>query len=355
MPLLNNLNQKDGDSIIGSLTEPVENIDEKVVVHTMPKRFLSAQKTEKKVKNAGVIILIIGSIFLLAVLGLLFYYLYTAEQTPTTTNNLHVGAQLKATTTEEKVENNKPEENINTEENNQSPEQVQATTTNQTIVTTSPIEQVQIATATEITNNPASSTTINNNTPQPVKIDYQTPVDSDSDGLFDTEEVLLDANQNASDSDGDGYNDLIELTGLFNPAGSGKLLANPNIEKYINNQYNYYVYYPKQWKINDKIGADSVSFDIGNNQFVQIMVQQNPEPTLDDWYIKQFAGLTITDKQRMYKKGWAGIKNDDGLVVYLQYPENKNVFIVSYNLGTENVLKYKNIFETMINSLEIGK
>ena len=53
-------------------------------------------------------------------------------------------------------------------------------------------------------------------------------VDSDDDGLFDSEEVnIYQTNPNNTDSDGDSYGDFEEVSNGYDPNGPGKLFEVP--------------------------------------------------------------------------------------------------------------------------------
>ena len=186
------------------------------------------------------------------------------------------------------------------------------------------------------------------------KIDYVSAVDSDQDGLSDLEEIILDCNINSDDSDGDGYKDLDELRKLYNPAGSGKIIVNQNIEKYTNASHKYSIYYPDIWLKTDVDGDNSVLFRAGNNQYMQIIVQNNiKKQSLEEWYKEQLNISSIQGSQIIYKTGWNGIKSADGLIVYLTQGQGSKIFIISYNVGLDNMLRFKNIFNMIVESFDL--
>ncbi len=336
-------------------------LNKEIVVHVMPKRFFPAQPAAKKAKGIGLVVIFGGAIFLIAALAILyFYFIKSGPEQPSGQEKATMSDQTEAiakkqtesqpvTTkeTEEEEEETSPETQRGQEageatEIKQKEGFVIATTTEETTTTTS-TEEAKGATSTKIIAVPT--------TPK----EYKIAADSDGDGLFDKEEVLFDCKVNLKDSDGDGYEDLAEVLNLYNPAGSGQIMVNPNIEKYINSKYSYSLYYPYAWPVDEVGGEDSIIFKLDNNQFIQVIIQPNTKrQTIQEWYKEQMGVEAIKDDQMAYKKGWQAVKSEDGLTFYLAKPSDDNVIIVSYSLGTSDILNYKNVFEIMIKSLEMG-
>ena len=185
--------------------------------------------------------------------------------------------------------------------------------------------------------------------------DFVMATDSDNDGLADKEEILLGCDAGNMDSDGDGYNDLSEVMNLYNPAGANKLINNPNISKYLNNSFNYNLLYPADWSFSAIGGDDSVMFRSSDNQFIQVIGQDNQDrEPIGNWYKKQFDIAAIDSAKLIITDNWQGIKSEDGLIIYLTDKQYNNIITITYIPGQDNVLDYINIFEMMIKSLEIG-
>lgn len=330
---------------------PAANFDleKDLEVHSMPKRFLKTSVKTKKSKGIGAIVLIIGGIFLIAGLAFMYYYLSGRSG-----RNLNVApAKEEAAATKEPKKEEPAVKTPVAEEKEKQPAKIEASST--AITKKTEPEKTVSATSTSATSTKeaASSTKVIEAPGGKKAKEYSIAIDSDHDGLTDLEEMLFDCNINSPDSDGDGYNDLSEILNLYNPAGGGSLMVNPNIEKYINSEYDYYLYYPYVWQIQENSAEEPVIFKIANDQFIQVIVQANPDKqTLEDWYMAQMEIDTMDNNRKMYKKGWLAIKSEDNLTVYLAKPDSDKIFIISYSPGISNTLSYKNVFDMMIKSFE---
>jgi len=185
--------------------------------------------------------------------------------------------------------------------------------------------------------------------------DFVVATDSDGDGLTDKEESLLGCDLNNMDSDGDGYNDLSEVMNLYNPAGKDKLINNSNISKYLNNSFNYNLLYPANWIFSTVGGDESIMFKSSDNQFIQVIAQDNQDrESIGNWYKKQFNITMINSAKLIITDNWQGIKSEDGLTIYLTDKQYNHIITITYIPGQDNVLDYVNILEMVIKSLEIG-
>jgi len=179
--------------------------------------------------------------------------------------------------------------------------------------------------------------------------------DQDGDGLTDKEEALLGTDLSKADSDGDNYNDLAETQSLYNPAGQGKMETSSAIKKYENSTYKYGILYPANWTLSNVGGDDSIVVQSNDNHFIQIIAQPNRKnQSIEDWYKEQFSVESVNDALKTEVNGLSGIKNDNGLIIYITDKNNGTIYTITYNLGENNVIEYKNIFEMIIKSFTIS-
>lgn len=322
-----NKTQEDKPAEVLKETFEKENIklENEINIHTMPEqfRFSKIHLHGKKAQKTGLIILISGAVFLVCLAGLLYYF-YTKSATQPIKNT---GVQEQANTpaAEEKIE-----QNI-----------IATSSSNENIIIPEPATTT--ATSTE-ENQIATSTSVN----------YQSGEDKDSDGLTDKEEKLIGSSSEKADTDGDGYSDGAEVMNGYNPNGQGKFLDNALIKKYENTTYKYSIFYPAAWELTSVGGDDSIFIRSQDNQFIQIIIQPNNENSpISDWYKKQFNKESINEDSEISGNGWTGIKNDDGMVIYLADNNFKNIYILSYSTGQGEILEYIGLFNAMVKNLEI--
>ena len=324
-----------------------EKTEEKVIIHTMPKRFYHSSAGSEKSKNVGIIIMVLGFLVLVGIAVFSYYFLIQPQnQSPVSS----VGVEKVKTTTNEQATANQEMEADKVKEENL------ATSSDKLIEDEGNIiEENKSDEEVGIDEEEVISEEETEEEADTAGKDLALVPDTDNDGLTDTEEAMLGTIANLRDSDSDGYEDLSEFLGLYNPAGSGSLITNANIEKYTNTQNGYSLYYLKKMTVENAGGSqDSVIFSFFDGQMIQVVAEANPENlSLEEWYKKQFGVSFIEDGQRLYKKGWAGIRSEDGLTVYLVSPASDKVFSLNYNVSTDKKLSRKAFFEMMINSFSL--
>ncbi len=171
--------------------------------------------------------------------------------------------------------------------------------------------------------------------------------DTDADGLSDEEERALGTDVTNIDTDGDSYNDLIEVTGSYNPTGKGALSSNPNLKRYTNATKNYSLYYPKTWTVSAADQGNTIILTALDNSFIQIVVQPNTaKVSIDSWALSE---LNLVADVASY--GWGeGLSNNDASIYYLTDNSKSQIFIFSYVPATGQPTYYQNIFDLIIKS-----
>lgn len=319
---------------------------EKIAIFTMPEKFRMNTQGADNAKTIGVVILLGGALVLVALI-LIFYFLWLKPKEAPLNRDQGVNNELQndmgaaSSSAEDIAASSTPDSGTQ--------EPVIATTTDESL--TASTTEAETATSSQ---DIASTTTSNGETTEEngAKVDTVAPADTDSDGLSDQEEELIGTNINNSDSDGDHYLDINEFLNQYNPVGSGLLATNANFKKFDNTKYGYSLYQPASWKTNELGDADTVIFQAQDNQFIQIIVQDNSEHmAIDEWYRSQTNPSQFDSSQKATINNWSTIKTSDGLIVYMTDPGRKHIYVFNYNPGKSGILNYKNVFQMMINSL----
>ena len=168
------------------------------------------------------------------------------------------------------------------------------------------------------------------------------------------EELLFGSSPNSEDTDGDGYLDQIEILNLWDPTSRNNLIDSLNVEKYDNEEYNFSVFISSLWTVEAVSGNESLIVYLGKDQYIQIMSQTiSSEQDINTWYMDLFEVDEVLDEQ-VFKKGyWNGIINESKLTVYLAHPNKQYIITLNYELGNDNTLYYKNVFDMMLRSISM--
>ncbi|MDD5625849.1 MAG: hypothetical protein PHG83_01635 [Patescibacteria group bacterium] len=180
-------------------------------------------------------------------------------------------------------------------------------------------------------------------------------IDSDQDGLTDTEETIYRTGVSNPDTDGDGISDGQEIVNLTDPlqAGENKLSAAGLVNIYTNSTFSYSFFYPSSWitRAIPETNNEEVLVITNTGEFFSVSVEKNPDQlSLIDWYSKQSPttekGLLTTITVNNQPALWSS----DHLTIYIS--KDENVYVISYNVGTEKEANFKATFKLLINSFQ---
>lgn len=318
---------------------------EETVIHVMPEKFRSFHSKGSQAKTAGLIVISAGCLFLIAIAVLLYFYLLKPSEKAADQNQPAAVEEIK-----------QPENSVQPDlSESQSGADIGSSTDN---FQTSDNDTTESGDNAGAGNDqiPSDINGANEEQAASTSVDFIIGNDSDQDGLTDSEEQLLGSSPALRDSDSDGYSDAAELMNLYNPAGEGALASNPNIKKYYNALYGYNLLYPYNWAQSAITGDDSIIFKAQNDQFIQVIVQPNSEKEeIAAWHQKHFSDSDVNMPKIISGGGWQGVKNENGMIVYLTDNDLNNIYIITYNSGLGKTLDYINIFNLAIKSFTVGR
>lgn len=329
-----------------------KDIERNFQIRTMPKKYktIAAVDGQKGTRIVGVVIIFLG--FLTMVALIVAAYLYFIK--PQTELGLSVKEPIvvKKTETEEKsvsekkaettipktIEKDNGKEELLEEEEQELKIIIEEATTTPTKEASSTIEEI-------------ASTTSENEEDNIVLIK---PDDTDNDGLFDKEELILGSDSSSPDSDQDGYDDLKEVLGLYNPINTDKLYANPGINTYRNEYLKYTLLYPKAWRMSVVGDNDSVVFAVGDGSFINLIAQPNIDhKDIVSWVNELLPKADAREDNVVEGENWRGLFHENQRIFYLTDNNFENIFIFDYSPVSEDSMDYYNIFQVMIKSFVI--
>jgi len=180
-------------------------------------------------------------------------------------------------------------------------------------------------------------------------------LDFDSDGLTDDEEIVLSTSLEKSDSDEDGYADLLEILSGYDPLGSGSLAQSRFITRYQNTTSNYSVLHPAAWDLKALNNNFTIIISAPDNSLFQISTQDNSKiQNIISWYEETFPAEDKVYERLKQGKNWEGIMGEGGLNFYLTDNARQNIYVISYIPIISGRLAYLNIFQMIINSFMIN-
>lgn len=288
------------------------------------------------VKTVGLIIIASSVVFI----GLLVYLSYIYIIKPQAKTNPETSTLVSS----------EPEKKIITDLIN---EQRASSSEEITMATTSLIATVTPNTL-DLENGDASSTLMNEELSGKPDINLPPLLDTDGDGLNDEEESALGTDATLSDTNGNGYLDLVEINNNYNPVGTGRLVNNSSLDTYQNLAFNYSFLYPKAFSPSSLSDDSIIILTATDDSIIQISLQENTnQQSILGWYGDSFSEVTVTYDKLKSGDTWDGVWSEDGQNFYLTDKERNNIYIISYIPSVAGRLAYPNIFKLLINSLLI--
>lgn len=190
-------------------------------------------------------------------------------------------------------------------------------------------------------------------TPEP-EPELDPSADLDEDGLSQAEESLYGTRDDSDDSDRDGFDDLLEVVNLYNPAGftptrledAGLVVGLPETS---GSQFE--MLYPSSWTFRDAEGAFSVEDEDGT-PVVSIEPIINQEGlSLLDWFLNENPLVpTTTIEEATTKSGAEYLTTKDGLSAFIM---GDGVIFEVRLLSEDGTSPYRATWQMMVNSFSL--
>jgi len=209
-------------------------------------------------------------------------------------------------------------------------------------------EQIEQATGSEATVVPPANIPlpIGQTSDEIMLIQVPLGIDSDGDGLTNSEEALLGTNPESMDSDGDGFQDLSEIENGYDPAAPGaKLDRSMALKTEVLGSMQFLM--PSAW--DRQPGAEgSVVLRTGTQAVIGISVQPYAgSASLLDWLVGQRAGSTAEDYQAQKNANDAHVVySKDRMTAWLLI--GNSVYQFNYELNGAPTKDFEIIFEKII-------
>jgi hypothetical protein len=177
--------------------------------------------------------------------------------------------------------------------------------------------------------------------------------DIDNDGLTDAEELVFGTDPGMWDTDGDGYNDGLEVMNLYNPLGFApvRIIDSAVVREYTNPTFGYNIYYPQAWNVGAvDTSAREILFSGITGDYIAVYVRPMERgETFQEWFVRNAAGERITDIEGFENRfKIPGFRRTDGLVAY--FGIHDIVYTIVYYPVANVPVQYRAIMNMMIQS-----
>jgi len=178
--------------------------------------------------------------------------------------------------------------------------------------------------------------------------------DRDKDGLTDKEENVLGSDKESADTDGDGYTDAVEVSGLYDPnKKAAKLVDSGKQGTYLAEDGSFSILRPSQWPQSKDNTDNSINFRSEDDHVIKVITMENfNKEALAAIYIKKFQLAQIDNTLKVVNDTWEGIVAPDGASIFVMPKiSNDKYYILQYQIPVKTqVQEYKEIFLAMVKS-----
>jgi hypothetical protein len=188
--------------------------------------------------------------------------------------------------------------------------------------------------------------------PDPFPVTITPGVDSDSDGLTDTEEkIIYGTDPRLPDTDSDGFLDGNEVFHGYNPGGTapGTLLGSELVQMFtgVTGRATYTIFHPSTWDA--QVDETEIVFDAQTGEGFRLTTSFKDErQTLIEWADENVAeeiSVGVT------KQGLASAQSESQLTVYIDM--GSAVMVLVYDTGIKTRVDYLQTFQMMLNSVTV--
>jgi cysteine-rich repeat protein len=192
-------------------------------------------------------------------------------------------------------------------------------------------------------------------TPPPVP---NTCVDSDSDGLTDTEEATIYGTDSHSvDSEGDTFNDGNEVSHLYDPMekAPSSLDDSSSVRKVTNAVAGYSLLIPAKWATSGENGNQFIATAPNSELFGIISASKPAEQSLVEWYLAMSPGTDANDVERTRTlQGYDALRSPDRLTTYIDANDGR-VFTLTYSYDAQPCLSFRTTYDALVGSFTLTK
>ncbi|MBI5654778.1 hypothetical protein HZC53_03960 [Candidatus Uhrbacteria bacterium] len=184
----------------------------------------------------------------------------------------------------------------------------------------------------------------------PVAVTPTEGLDMDSDGLTDAEEALFGTSVSIKDSNGNNYEDGVEVRNLYDPLVKGAPLASSQRMAWFDFEAFRYLL-PSGWSVQPDLNVpQSVSVNTGTVARFSITNRPNPgNQALHVWLTIPATGDANLHPLKL-KTGLDAYQSTDGLTTYLDI--DGTIISVVYDLNGATSYDYRAVYATLLNSFQ---